>query len=91
MLEAKITNVFDDVEEHKLKLSKDKRKLRDYVNEFKVQFEDFKIDYNTRVGLIKSLSGVTSCLLESTCIKAFIEESDNDEFHNEAIRRAQLK
>lgn len=91
MLEAKVTNAYEDIDEHKVKLDRDEKKLKDHVNSFKSEFKEFKAEFDTRFNLVKSLSGVTAHLLESVCIKAFLEEAANEEYENEVIRRSQLK
>ena len=91
MVEAKVTNAYEDIDEHKVKLDRDEKKLKDHVNSFKSEFKEFKAEFDTRFNLVKSLSGVTAHLLESVCIKAFLEEAANEEYENEVIRRSQLK
>lgn len=45
VLEAKLTNLYDDLEEHRTKLQRDKRGMKEHVNKFKVEFEAYKQEF----------------------------------------------
>ena len=51
----------------------------------------FKEDYLVKSNMLKSLSGTTACILEASCIKAFLEDAAKEDREVEKTKRSLLK
>jgi len=80
----------NELDNHSEKLSNDKKLMSDKVELNQKMIEVFKEDYVTKSNVIKSLSGVTACLLEATCIKAFLDDALLEEHETAVVKKSQL-
>lgn len=91
ILEEHVNENSSDLEQFISKFTREKNEMITMVDMNNKMLEVFKQDYITKSGILKSLSGAVACLLESTCVKAFLEDATNEEKEQEIHRKGLLK